>query len=165
MTFFNFISYYFLFWCICDYTKQILKLHKVQLFWEGHKNVRNRPYGFEIDLVNVKTMRMIVQIFGDLLRKAELWCCCNMNAFWNGNFSYCYGGKSRLWHCYSILILKMTLFSKIWWFLILANATLEPKGSNGSGYIAIDTIKIDVIRKYSQWVKSKLKDFLEKHSC
>ena len=35
---------------------------KVQLFWEGHKNVRNRPYGFEI-LVNVKTMRTIVQIF------------------------------------------------------------------------------------------------------
>ena len=25
---------------------------KVQLFWEGHKNVRNRPYGSEIYLVN-----------------------------------------------------------------------------------------------------------------
>ena len=36
---------------------------KVQLFWEGHKNVRNRPYGFEIYLVNVKTMRTIAQIF------------------------------------------------------------------------------------------------------
>ena len=21
---------------------------KVQLFWEGHKNVRNRPYGFDV---------------------------------------------------------------------------------------------------------------------
>ena len=35
---------------------------KVQLFWEGHKNVRKRPYGFEIYLVNVKTRRTIVQI-------------------------------------------------------------------------------------------------------
>ena len=36
---------------------------KVQLFWEGHKNVRNHPYGFEIYLVNVKTIRTIAQIF------------------------------------------------------------------------------------------------------
>ena len=36
---------------------------KVQLFWEGHKNVRNRPYGFEIYIVNVKTMGTIAQIF------------------------------------------------------------------------------------------------------
>ena len=34
---------------------------KVQLFWEGHKNMRNRPYGFEIYLVNV--IRTISQIF------------------------------------------------------------------------------------------------------
>ena len=33
---------------------------KVQLFWEGHKN---RPYGFEIYLVNIKTIRTIAQIF------------------------------------------------------------------------------------------------------
>ena len=36
---------------------------KVQLFWEGHKNVRNRPYGFEIYLVNVKTIRTIALFF------------------------------------------------------------------------------------------------------
>ena len=36
---------------------------KVQLFWEDHKHVRNRPYGFEIYLVNDKTMRTIAQIF------------------------------------------------------------------------------------------------------
>ena len=36
---------------------------KVQLFWEGHKNVRNHPYGFEIYLVNIKTIRTIAQIF------------------------------------------------------------------------------------------------------
>ena len=36
---------------------------KVQLFWEGHKNLRNLPYGFDIYLVNVKTIRQIVQIF------------------------------------------------------------------------------------------------------
>ena len=35
---------------------------KVQLFWEGHKNERNRPYGFEIYLVNFKTIRMIAHI-------------------------------------------------------------------------------------------------------
>ena len=27
---------------------------KVQLFWEGHKNLRHPPYGFDIYLVNVK---------------------------------------------------------------------------------------------------------------
>ena len=32
---------------------------KVQLFWEDHKNVCNRPYGFEIYLVDVKTMKTI----------------------------------------------------------------------------------------------------------
>ena len=36
---------------------------KVQLFWEGHKNVRKRPYGFEIYLLNFKTIRTIAQIF------------------------------------------------------------------------------------------------------
>ena len=36
---------------------------KVQLFWEGHKNLRNIPHGFDIYLVNVKTMRKIAQIF------------------------------------------------------------------------------------------------------
>ena len=45
------------------YPTTLAKLGKVQLFLEGHKNVRIRPYGFEIYLVNVKTMRMIVQIF------------------------------------------------------------------------------------------------------
>ena len=36
---------------------------KVQLFWEGQKNLRNIPHGFDIYLVNVKTMRKIAQIF------------------------------------------------------------------------------------------------------
>ena len=36
---------------------------KVQLFWKSHKNVRNRPYGFEIYLENMKTIRTIAQIF------------------------------------------------------------------------------------------------------
>ena len=36
---------------------------KVQIFWEGHKNLRNLPRGFDIYLVNVKTMRKIAQIF------------------------------------------------------------------------------------------------------
>ena len=29
---------------------------KVQLFWEGHKNLRNLPHGFDMYLVNVKTI-------------------------------------------------------------------------------------------------------------
>ena len=35
---------------------------KVQLFWEGHKNLRNLPHGFDIYLVNFKTIRQIAQI-------------------------------------------------------------------------------------------------------
>ena len=36
---------------------------KGQLFWEDHKNLHNPPYGFEIYLVNVKTIKMIAHIF------------------------------------------------------------------------------------------------------
>ena len=38
-------------------------VHKVQLFWEGHKNLQNLSYGFDIYLVNVKIIGQIVQIF------------------------------------------------------------------------------------------------------
>ena len=38
-------------------------MHKVQLFLEGHKILRNLPHGFDIYLVSVKTMRKIAQIF------------------------------------------------------------------------------------------------------
>ena len=41
----------------------MLRVVKVDLFWEGHKNVRNLPYGFDIYLVNLKTIRQIVHIF------------------------------------------------------------------------------------------------------
>ena len=37
--------------------------NKVQLFLEGHKNLRNLPHGFVISLVKVKTMRKIAQFF------------------------------------------------------------------------------------------------------
>ena len=44
----------------------ILKLFcffdKAQLFWEGHKNLRNLSYLFLLYLVNVQTMRKIAQI-------------------------------------------------------------------------------------------------------
>ena len=33
------------------------RVYKVQLFWEVHKNLRHPPYGFDIYLVNVKTIR------------------------------------------------------------------------------------------------------------
>ena len=36
---------------------------KVQLLWEGHKNLQNLPHGLDIYLVNIQTMRKIVQIF------------------------------------------------------------------------------------------------------
>ena len=36
---------------------------KVQLFWEGHKNLHNLPHGFDIYLVNLKTISKIAQIF------------------------------------------------------------------------------------------------------
>ena len=42
---------------------------KVQLFWDGHNNFHNRPHGFDIDLVNVKTMRTIAKIFVASLEK------------------------------------------------------------------------------------------------
>ena len=43
--------------------QKIKQAFKVQLFWEGHKNVHNRPDGFDIYLVNVKTIGTIVHIF------------------------------------------------------------------------------------------------------
>ena len=36
---------------------------KVQLFWEGHKNLNNLPHGFEIYLVNIKPLWTNAQIF------------------------------------------------------------------------------------------------------
>ena len=48
---------------------------KVQLFWEGHKNGCNRPYGFEIYLVNVKTLRTIAQIFVAFSEKLNFTTC------------------------------------------------------------------------------------------
>ena len=50
---------------LCLFPVKIIfrKIDKVQLFWEGHKNLCNHPQGFDIYLVNVKTMRKIVQIF------------------------------------------------------------------------------------------------------
>ena len=47
----------------------MLNNHKVQLFWEGHENVHNLPYGFKIYLVNVKTIRTILHIFVAFLEK------------------------------------------------------------------------------------------------
>ena len=49
-------------------------IHNVQLFWEGHKNLRNLPYGFDIALVNVKAMSTIVQIFVAFSEKLNFKC-------------------------------------------------------------------------------------------
>ena len=56
-------------------------LGKVQLFWEGHKNLRNMPY-----LVNIKTIRQIEQIFIALSEKlnfTSLTPRCKMARFRN----------------------------------------------------------------------------------
>ena len=56
---------------------------KVQFSWEGHKNVRNRPYGFEIYLVNVKTIRTIAQIFVAFSEKLNFKLSNSSNNFMN----------------------------------------------------------------------------------
>ena len=38
-------------------------LIKGQLFWEGHKILPNLPHDLDINLVHVRTMRKILQIF------------------------------------------------------------------------------------------------------
>ena len=50
-------------------TMRLVHTIKVQLFWEGQKNLRNRPHGFVIYLLNVKAMRMIAQMFVVFLEK------------------------------------------------------------------------------------------------
>ena len=42
---------------------EMIQRVEAQLFWEGHKKLRNLPHGFDIYLVNAKSMRKILQIF------------------------------------------------------------------------------------------------------
>ena len=42
---------------------------KVQLFWKGHKNLHHFPHGFDIYIVNVKTIRKMALIFLGFLEK------------------------------------------------------------------------------------------------
>ena len=62
-------------WHQCTY-------RKVQLFWEGHKNLLNRPYGFEIYLVNVKTTRNIAQIFVAFSEKLNFSVWVELSSLW-----------------------------------------------------------------------------------
>ena len=50
---------------------------KVQLFWDSYKNLRNRPHGFDIYLGNIKTMRMIAQIFVAFSEKLNFSFCAS----------------------------------------------------------------------------------------
>ena len=50
------------------------QVSKVQLFWEGNKILRNYPYGFDNYLVNVKTLKNIVQIFVAFSKKLNFTC-------------------------------------------------------------------------------------------
>ena len=64
--------------------KVVNRFDKVQLFWKGHKNVRNGPYGFEIYLVNVKTVRTIAHIFVAFSEKLNFntYQAKNVKNFW-----------------------------------------------------------------------------------
>ena len=47
-------------------------VYKVQLFWEGHKTLRNLPHGFDICLQSMKNYKEDCANFCGLLRKVEL---------------------------------------------------------------------------------------------
>ena len=47
-----------------SYTSAFCRKNKIlvqDLFWEGHKNLRNLPHGFAVYLVHVKTLKKISQ--------------------------------------------------------------------------------------------------------
>ena len=44
---------------LCNVGWTSVDIIKVRFFWEGYKNLRNLPHGFDIYLVNVKTVRKI----------------------------------------------------------------------------------------------------------
>ena len=77
---------------------------KVQLFWEDHKNVRNGSYGFEIYLVNVKTMRTIAEIFVAFSEKLNF----KAKIFMEGN----------------VLMPSTSWFLTGWWFVSGTTETL-----------------------------------------
>ena len=69
---------------------------KVQIFWEGHENLHNLPNSFEIYLVNIKTMKKIVQIFVTFSEKLNFTRlpCLEAQAFsdflWKVNLMFIY---------------------------------------------------------------------------
>ena len=67
------ISHILMFGSSHDAKANLFSFFKVQLFWEGHNNL---PCGFDIYLVNVKTVRQIAQIFVAFSEKLnfEFWC-------------------------------------------------------------------------------------------
>ena len=75
---------------------------KVQLFWEGHKNVRNCPYGLEI---YVKNMRTIAQFF--------VAFCTESWTLWIPNFHFSIDTEPEsTWKfmIYDTIIYKVQLF-------------------------------------------------------
>ena len=54
--------------------------------------MRNRPYGFEIYLVNVKTMRTIVQMFVAFSEKLNFNNTCSISDL----TTFCYGTQISL---------------------------------------------------------------------
>ena len=96
---------------------------KVQLFWEGHKNLHNLPHGFEIYLVNFKTMRKIAQIFVAFSEKLNFnemfplsvhWCTIDTFQYLNFKFSECQGRFCMA----KLFLLRMNFVYKYWLLLM-----------------------------------------------
>ena len=58
---------------IFDFPEVVIIWGKVKVFWEGHKNVRNRPYGFEIYVKTIRTIPQIFVAFSEKLNFTKLW--------------------------------------------------------------------------------------------
>ena len=62
--------------------------HKVQTFWEAHKNLPNLPYALYISLINVQTPYHEKDLFKVIIyvrnsRFGRCWAVCNMDAIKN----------------------------------------------------------------------------------
>ena len=54
--------------------EKCIAILKFSLSEKAHKNLRNLPYGFDIYLVNLKTIRQIGQIFVAFSEKLNFTC-------------------------------------------------------------------------------------------
>ena len=86
------ISHILMFGSSHDAKANLFSFFKVQLFWEGHNNL---PCGFDIYLVNVKTVRQIAQIFVAFSEKLN-FKSRNLG-FGVGDWNRSFLSKHKLW--------------------------------------------------------------------